>query len=229
MQKLVEQAAFWNFLSALVWPSLLAFLLFYFRKSWSPIGARLGQILDGIFNKGDVNVEVGSFKLKASAAIPEIGKQVSELQSRIASLEARLENNFLEFAPPDDNDSNVRILWVDDFPSNNAFLIDRFISDGIDVTTVISTENAIDLLKKQEYSVIISDLGRIEKGTDNKFAGLDLIKSARQMGIKTPIAIFAGHRGMQNKATLLEAGAQGVFDSGVDVLKFVTEQTARSR
>ncbi|MGU9978615.1 response regulator [Phreatobacter sp. HK31-P] len=218
----------WDFLATLVWPALIVGTFYHFRESWPKIGEYIKSVVDAILKREDVDIEFSGFKMKTSKVTVDIGKQVTEIQSRIASIESRFENNFLEL-PTNPTHGNARkILWVDDFPSNNAFLIDRFRSQDIETVIAISTEHAMKLILSEDFSLVISDLGRIENGNENPFAGLDLIKSIRENDIDCPIAIFSGHRGIEHRRMLMDAGADGVFDSGVDVIKFVTEKTGRA-
>ena len=51
------------------------------------------------------------------------------------------------------------ILWVDDNPKNNSFLVERLSKLGIQVTQVLSTAEAISLLSSMSFDRIISDMG----------------------------------------------------------------------
>jgi CheY-like chemotaxis protein len=100
------------------------------------------------------------------------------------------------------------ILWVDDHPTNNASII-RALADqfGIRVDIALATREALDLFRRQKYSLIISDLGREEEGENKPMAGLELIQAVRDTDRLTPIFIFAGFRAMEHKRQLEEAGA----------------------
>ena len=107
--------------------------------------------------------------------------------------------------------SVLPILWVDDHPENNSSIVDALAALGIPVDLASSTQAAIDRLGAARYGLVITDLGRHEGGQDKPMAGLELIQSMRNANIETPIAVFAGERGMQNRSALIAAGATGVF------------------
>ncbi|AKI01739.1 Response regulator receiver domain protein [Hoeflea sp. IMCC20628] len=124
--------------------------------------------------------------------------------------------------------SSRRVLWVDDFPINNAHLIESFKEKGVDIDLSISTEDALSKISSLDYSAVISDLGRMENGFDNKFAGLELLKLIRKIDEKMPVLIFAGARGLGSRAKLMEAGAEDVVSSSVSVVKFVEKYAGKS-
>jgi CheY-like chemotaxis protein len=113
------------------------------------------------------------------------------------------------------------ILWVDDYPSNNAFLIEQFQKDGIEVKLALSTNEGLKELLGESFDMIITDLGRKENGRDNPFAGLEFIKQVRDKNNNAPILVYAGDRGMQNQSKLLKAGATKVTQSPVEVQSFI--------
>lgn len=80
------------------------------------------------------------------------------------------------------------ILWVDDDPSNNAFLQSAMQTLGASVTDALSTDEAMSKISSsQSYDLIISDMARI--GNDQ--AGEELLKKLRQRGISTPLVIYS--------------------------------------
>ena len=120
------------------------------------------------------------------------------------------------------DDQTRAILWVDDFPENNASIAEALRSLDIRVDTARSTEEALSRLENQQYGLIISDLGRREAGGENQMAGLDLINAVRQIGLSVPIFIYAGHRGMLHEGELREAGANLVTSRPTVILEAAT-------
>jgi CheY-like chemotaxis protein len=126
-------------------------------------------------------------------------------------------------------DEEFTILWVDDTPSNNAFLVEQFQKDGIDVKLARSTDEGItDFGSGDCFSMIVTDLGRREGGRMNWFAGLDLIKKVREISRDVPILVFASPRAAKYRDRLLEAGASAVSHSAVEVQSFVASVRSRS-
>lgn len=81
-----------------------------------------------------------------------------------------------------------RILWVDDHPDHNRYLIRLFRELGMTVDTVFSTSAATEeLMQGVPYDLVLSDLDR---GGDPA-AGADMPKDFRSRGISIPIIIHA--------------------------------------
>lgn len=61
-----------------------------------------------------------------------------------------------------------RILWVDDYPSNNASIISLF-ENKIEFDIAISTTQGIKLLQDKNFDLIITDIGRGNDRSWNRF------------------------------------------------------------
>lgn len=130
--------------------------------------------------------------------------------------------------PPDLPTRNVEpvsgaILWVDDKPSNNAFLIADFQDQKITVDQALSTAEALQKLAANPaaYRVIISDLGRTENNRYIAEAGADLARELRSMGLQTPLLVFSSSRAAQDKERLKAAGVTEVTNSSTRVRSWV--------
>jgi len=112
------------------------------------------------------------------------------------------------------------ILWVDDNPKNNSFLVERLNKLGIKVTAAVSTTNALSELKHGSFDRIISDMGRHETTGYNQTAGLDLLRAVRELGIQTPLAIYCSSRAVATYGDeALELGANAVTSSPTSLLQ----------
>ena len=98
------------------------------------------------------------------------------------------------------------ILWVDDRPANNRFLIEAFGELQINVETALSTDEALQHLERERFDVIISDMGR--PGDDR--AGYTLLRALAERSDTTPVIIYAGSDSEQHRK---EARAAGAIDS----------------
>ena len=114
---------------------------------------------------------------------------------------------------------HLPILWVDDHPENNVSIVNALTRLDIPVTTARSTAEALDLLGRGEFSLIISDLGRTEDGIERDMAGRELLDALRQQNIATPVIIFAGLRGTRHRDELLAAGARLVTQRASEVFE----------
>ncbi|HEY3684838.1 MAG TPA: response regulator [Streptosporangiaceae bacterium] len=81
-----------------------------------------------------------------------------------------------------------RILWVDDVPANNRYLMELFAEAGMSVDTAASTEQAVERLERGAYDIVISDIAR---GDDDR-AGIGMVRAFAERGIRVPVIIHAG-------------------------------------
>ena len=103
------------------------------------------------------------------------------------------------------NQGDKLILWVDDCPENNVYIRNIFQNYGIKIDLSLSTESALRLLSNNNYSLIISDMGRKEGSRE----GYVLLKKIRDNGNGIPFIIFASGGSLpQNKEKAREKGAQ---------------------
>lgn len=79
-----------------------------------------------------------------------------------------------------------RILWVDDRPDANVYEKRAFGALGIEIDTAVSSGQALDLMRRDDYSLVISDLGRPE----GERAGLLLLQRIREQGNQKPYVIY---------------------------------------
>ncbi|WP_330084674.1 response regulator [Methylocystis iwaonis] len=227
---LIDNVEFWRTLSALFWPATVI-VIFLSAKSY------IFRFLD----RDGLTIKVAGMEISVADATKNIGTEVADLQKKLSELEATVKETNSDSRPEktltesNSGGENVEIqnkpttlLWVDDYPINNAFLVDRFRNDGINVVLSLSTKDALKTLGYGGIDIIITDLGRKEEGFENPFAGSDLIKAIRSRNQKVPIMVFAGQRGLENKDRLLQEGADAVTASGVEVQTFVNRHKGRS-
>ena len=110
------------------------------------------------------------------------------------------------------------LLWVDDNPDNNLYERGAFEKAGFQISLALSTEQALSFLKKQDYSVIISDMTRKEGPTE----GYNLLSDIRSQGIKTPFFVYSTANGHEVNAKLTSMGGQGSTNSPLDLFQMVS-------
>lgn len=113
------------------------------------------------------------------------------------------------------------VLWVDDYPSNNAQVIELF-QDRIHFDIAISTVQGIKLLADNQYDLIITDMGR----GDEPAAGLQLINQIKKEypACKTPIIVFASVQAIRkygNQAK--ESGAITTINGLSEIINFISK------
>lgn len=189
---------------------------------------RIWPVLRELFETRKFTLKIGGFELSAQEATDQIRKQIEELQTQVAQLKetGRVSgsgiadsNADVDLPEPVPNTAPVvqpvAILWVDDKPSNNAFLIADFQDQGIRIDQALSTSDALQKLSSQSaaYRVIISDLGRLENGRYVPDAGGQLAQEIRAMGLSTPLIIFSSARAAQDRDRLIASGATEVTNN----------------
>lgn len=148
----------------------------------------------------------------------EVFTQNSTLFGFIERLAREKAVQFRAPAPPPPDTEVFRMLWVDDFPENNAQWV-KIIQTShptVDIQTALSTEMALSALQKQQFHALISDLGRGSEA----LAGLDLLQQLQQQEIRIPAAIFAV-RGEQKQEELMAAGARLVTSNVASLLEWL--------
>lgn len=80
-----------------------------------------------------------------------------------------------------------RVLWVDDNPDYNRFLIDILQESGMTVDIARSTEDALRLLARRSYDLVLSDIAR----GDDEQAGIRMLDDFRERDIRLPVIVHA--------------------------------------
>lgn len=207
MTALLSDPEFWKALPGLLWPLVLLVLLGLYR-------AELGRFLQG----RKVTLKVAGLDLTLEQAAEKTGTDLAALQERVAEIETRLGTRLgpqaLAKAAPS---RSVSVLWADDRPENNAFLLDRLQKDGVRVRTVRTTAEALAAFEAGGVDLVITDLGRTEGGRDLPFAGRDLTQALRARGAAVPVVVYAGPRALAMAGELRAAGASLVTASPVEI------------
>ena len=144
--------------------------------------------------------------LKTPVRINEISKNAEAVPETVLEMQDKIDKLFnlvlkmsSENISQTDNLSNQRskynrILWVDDYPSNNESIIDLFESKDVRFDIAINTEQGINFIidNENKYDLIITDMGR----GNEPDAGLTLIKRIKQLSINNtpPVIVFTSSR-----------------------------------
>jgi CheY-like chemotaxis protein len=116
----------------------------------------------------------------------------------------------------------IKILWVDDFPSNNKSIMDIYKNIGVQFDIAIDNESAYELLKRNKYNLVISDMGRHSEN----MAGIFLIKNINQMSIniKPPVIFYASSKSISMYGSLARSeGALYVTSSAKDLVMAINQ------
>jgi len=112
-----------------------------------------------------------------------------------------------------------RILWVDDRPENNVYERKAFEALGLSFSLALSTNEALEILKRSKFACIISDMGRREGPKE----GYILLEAIRKQGERIPFIIYAGSNAPEHKQEASERGAQGSTNNPQELFEIVTK------
>lgn len=110
-----------------------------------------------------------------------------------------------------------RILWVDDRPENNVYERQAFEAQGIEFSLALSTNEALEILKTNKFSLVISDMGRKEGPQE----GYALLERIRAIGDNTPFMIYAASNLPEHKKMARERGAIGSTNKAEELFQTV--------
>jgi CheY-like chemotaxis protein len=110
------------------------------------------------------------------------------------------------------------VLWVDDRPGNNVHERRVFESLGFSFVLATSTRQALDILERQRFGAIISDMGRAEGPRE----GYRLLEALRRRDRETPFFIYAGSRAPEHVREAAARGAQGATNTASELIDMVT-------
>jgi len=115
-----------------------------------------------------------------------------------------------------------RILWVDDYPSNNRVVIDFFENHGVRFDIALNTLQAMTLLKENEYDLIITDMGRGSREDE----GLILLSKISKLDDKCniPVVVFASKQATKKYGKdALELGAAATLNGSDQIKAFISK------
>ncbi|WP_460749382.1 response regulator [Myceligenerans cantabricum] len=213
-------------ISNLLWPLLVIVLLLVYGR----------QLLSKLNDSDDVTLEIGGQRLNFKQMTDQQSDMITDLQHEVASLKRRMDDAGPETVahqnrPADERvttNEDVRplppavhsILWVDDHPENNAVVADSWRRDGADVDVARSTSEAMQLLDRRRYGLIISDMGRHESQVDVPDAGLRLLAQVRAADPATPFVLYGNVE--QVADTARGAGASMVTGSTFELMDYAS-------
>lgn len=97
--------------------------------------------------------------------------------------------------------SRNRILVVDDEPQILGFLRDLFRSSGWEVQTASSGSEGVDLLERERFDVLLTDLKM--PGPD----GIELLRTAKKIQPETEVVMMTGYATVDTAIEAMRAGA----------------------
>jgi CheY-like chemotaxis protein len=207
-------------ISHYLWPALATVVLL-----------KLMPVIREVLRTRSYKITVGSVSVDVQTASEGLQKQITDLQNQVAQIRepSAVLNRSTEVAsdtpvsrassPPP---LGARILWVDDNPDNNVYELQTLESKGMSVTTATNTVEALKALHTEKYFAVITDMGRLEGGSYNPKAGLELVKTIRNADKEIPLYVFTTQRSVkQHRQELMQVGANAITSSSVKLLEML--------
>jgi CheY-like chemotaxis protein len=201
-------------LSSLFWPILALFIIWRFRSS-------ISQVIESAKGR-KFTIKVGGQELTMDEASTQQEKTINDLRNQINAIQQFLNINPLDLAnqisfTTERPASSNSVLWVDDNPKNNSYLISSIQNNGYPVELAKTTNEALKFLAQNQYRVIISDMGRDENGEYRQEAGLELLQKLRAENNPTPFVVYCSSSGARKykEAVIANGGISATSSSSV--------------
>lgn len=202
-------------LAKILWPLIFVYLLFSFRGS-------IKSVISSATSR-KFTLKVAGNELTMDEVTEQQRVLISDMQSEIGELKKGLAKisvkEDISVILDEGHHSEIvtvsSVLWVDDQPQNNSFLIANLESMGVSVKTVESTKLAMKVFRSGRYDRVISDMGRPE----SEKAGIELAQEIRKTDRNVPIHIFCGGWAAKNlKDEAINSGVNSITSSGTALL-----------
>lgn len=116
----------------------------------------------------------------------------------------------------------ARVLWVDDNPGNNLYERIALASLDISVDLALSTEEALFMVTRLQYDLVLSDMNRLANPT----AGTELLDHLRRKRVATPVVFYVGH---VDRGRTLPLGAFGITNRPDELFHYIFDVIERRR
>jgi two-component system, OmpR family, copper resistance phosphate regulon response regulator CusR len=117
----------------------------------------------------------------------------------------------------------MKVLLIDDEQKIALALAKGLEENGLEVDTAFEVESALELIKVNNYDIIVSDV------VMPKYSGIDLVNSIRKLSIQTPIIIVSALDQLEDKVAGFEAGADDYLTKPFEFIELLFRIKALAR
>ena len=211
-----------SFLQIIIWPLVVLIILLYLH---TPLKKFLEDLIEINFKAGPIETTAKRKQIieAATSLVAASAHWQDEAQDNKQTLDgektrqiARVVNQLLTPRTARQFEG-ASVLWVDDKPINNTYERQALEALGIQFTISKSTEDTLERLKRKNYDLIISDMGR----PPDQQAGYTLLEKLKEMHILTPFIIYAGSKRPEHIAEARKRGTFGTTNDPQELFEFV--------
>ena len=194
-----------NLLTGLAWPVLIGFVIWQLLPN-----------IRSVLQSRSFSVKAGGMEISVQDASDQVARRLEDLREQVSTLRAQTGD-----APgPDGLQKLHTVLWVDDYPENNAFEVDALLRNHIDVIQAKSTSEAVGKAVGRKMDAVITDMGRTGEGEN---AGLDLLRTLKDHEIDAPVIVYASAAAVaRTRDEARELGAVCVTSSATELLDMLS-------
>jgi CheY-like chemotaxis protein len=193
-------------LADLAWPILIGLVVWRLLPTLRNIAESRGFTIKA----GGAEITVQQASDQLLSGVEDLREQVSALKLQVGAMEG---SGTTEDSPIATGVPQLRrILWVDDYPDNNAFEVAGLERKGVSVELARSTAEAMRVVGRaaHPFDAIITDMGREENGQDRPAAGIELIERLKAENVPSPVIVYASARAISRlRPQLVELGVDG--------------------
>ena len=237
-ETLAEVAPFIEALAALAWPAILIVLLLILKKP-------IAFVVESAKSRGftvkvagneltmeEVNAKQRSLIADLQESLGDMQAELAQLKSSPAAATAAAATAPAPVSPTPHQESKpkgFRVLWVDDNPKNNSYEVANLMEKGFMVDIAKTTADGLQLFSRNDYNLVLSDMGRKEGNEYVVDAGMRLVRTLREGSTDLPIGIYCGrHSVAKYKEEALRIGANIITASTMELMQFI-DQVAKKR
>ena len=211
----------------LLWPIIVIILIIILVAFFRPA---LAAIIESAKSR-KFTLKIGGQELTMEEANKQQRNVITDLQTQVLELRRMIEEG-IKSAPKlagpsqtERSEQRVEILWVDDNPKNNGYLVQQFLDMGLVVDLALSTSDGLRRFNEGQYEVIISDMGRQEEKTYNYTAGLDLVKKIRAINPAIPFVILTTSNTVRKYVSEAKAaGVTAITSSPIELFSIIQRE-----
>lgn len=121
-----------------------------------------------------------------------------------------------------------RVLWVDDIPEHNVYEVKNLEARGVFVSLARSTKEATEILQRNWFDLIISDIHREEDGVSRKSAGFEFLTTLREdLRIYTPVIFYTSNANRFVEEPVARKYRAAIVDSSNELLNLVDQELTK--